>query len=214
MTAQVTLYLLYRADDSEPYQVLQELTLTTGTNVKLISAIEQPHPDQPELALREVEVIGGPDRGKQGWVPQAALEMADPITPRLMSKDNNSINIRAGDSTVFGVVGRLAPGEYALILGVSNRNRDWFKVQLASGEMGWVASGVVVAMGDLRDLPLLIPPPLPQPTATPTEGIIDVTPFPTDSSGQPVEPPQPPQPPSAATNTPTSGGGGGGGEEH
>ncbi len=170
LTEETTLYQLYRSSDTEPYTVLQMIPLQPGTQVRLLSDTQEPHPTDPSLILREVSVVDGLNRGLDGWIDQTALENAQPIVPRVTTKDVNNVNIRAGDSVAFGAIGRLEPGEYALILGVSTRNSDWYRVQLPDGTLGWVSSGVVVAVGNLTDLPRITPPPLPvKPTVTPEE---------------------------------------------
>ncbi len=163
LSEETTLYQLYRASDTEPYTVLQMIPLQPGTQVRLLSDVQQPHPTMSTLTLREVEVLDGSNRGIWGWVDQTALEKAQPIAPRVTTTDERGVNVRAGDSVVFGVIGSLAPGEYALVLGISSRNSVWYHVQLPDGTTGWLPSSTVVVVGDVSDLPLVVPPPTPAP---------------------------------------------------
>jgi hypothetical protein len=197
LTADTTLYQLYRSSDTEPYTVLKTIPLQAATQVQLLSDTQQPHPTDPTLILRDVLVMDGLNRGVEGWIDQSALENAQPIVPLVTPKEDTNVNIRSGDSLAFNPIGRLEPGEYALILGVSTRNSDWYRVQLPDGTTGWVASSVVVAVGDVSKLPPAVPPPIPvRPTVTPEPATApDVT------QAGPVTPP----PPDASSG---SGGGG------
>jgi serine/threonine protein phosphatase PrpC len=168
LTAETTLYQLYRSSDTEPYTLLDTISLQAGTQVQLLSDTQQPHPTDPTMILRDVLVMDGLNRGIEGWIDQLALENAQPIVPRVTPKEDTDVNVRSGDSLVFNPIGRLEPGEYALILGVSTRNSDWYRVQLPDGTTGWVASSVVVTVGDVSNLPAAVPPPIPvRPTFTP-----------------------------------------------
>jgi hypothetical protein len=201
LTAETTLYQLYRSSDTEPYTVLDTITLQAGTQVQLLSDTQpQPHPTDPALILRDVLVMDGLNRGIEGWIDQLALENAQPIVPRVTPKEDTNVNVRSGDSLDFNPIGRLEPGEYALILGVSTRNLDWYRVQLPDGTTGWVASSVVVTVGDVSNLPAVVPPPIPvrPPTFTPRP-----TTAPDVTQAAPVDPPPPP--PDASSG---SGGGG------
>jgi serine/threonine protein phosphatase PrpC len=197
LAAETTLYQLYRSSDTEPYTLLQMIPLQAGTQVRLLSDTQQPHPTDPTLILRDVSVMDGVNRGIEGWIEQSVLENAQPIVPRVTTKEDVNVNIRRGDSVVFGVIGRLEPGEYALILGVSTRNSDWYRVQLPDGSTGWVSSSVVLAVGDVSNLTPVTPPPLPvRPTATP-----EMTTAPEGTPAAPVEPPpDTPNPPGSDTN--------------
>jgi hypothetical protein len=181
LVSETTLYLLYQGEDFETPEVLQEINLDPDTQVLLLSDTEQQHPTESDLILREVEVVDGPERGRQGWLSQDALEGAVPLTPRVTPKGTGGVNIRLGDSTVFGVVGSLRAGEYATLLGVSSRGSGWYKIQFQDSTVGWVSPQVVNVIGDIRGLPVLSPPPLPRPTVTPTEGVA-ITPLVTEET--------------------------------
>jgi serine/threonine protein phosphatase PrpC len=200
LATEATLYQLYQTSGSEAPTVLKEIQLLPGTEVRLLNDKEQPHPTQPDLILREVTVVDGLNRGQGGWIDQTVLENALPVVPRVVTKDVNSVNIRSGDNLVFDVVGRLQPGEYATILGISSRDPLWYQVQLPDDTIGWVSSGVVTTIGDVRDLSPITPPAFPRPRASATPVTAEA----------PVSTPQLPviSPP---TSEPSSGGGGGGG---
>ncbi len=84
-------------------------------------------------------------------------------------------NLRAGDSTLFGVVGALDPGTELTVLGRSTRN-NWLQVETPDGDEGWVAPSVVNLRGSILDIETVQPPPLPftpTPTASPTPNLPD-----------------------------------------
>lgn len=85
-----------------------------------------------------------------------------------------SVNIRSGNSTDFGIVGTLAAGASATVIGQANGG-GWLLIDY-NGLNGWVAASVVTASGDCggvsvvaTPVPPVVPtqPPVVQPTATP-----------------------------------------------
>jgi hypothetical protein len=78
------------------------------------------------------------------------------------------LNVRAGPSTNYPVVGRLAAGETTDIVGQSV-DGAWWQICCAGEKSGWVSSALVEAQGRLGDVPLVtdVPPPPPTPTPRP-----------------------------------------------
>ena len=169
---QTQIYILYQGATGtpEPLTVLETLTLDAGTQVQLKSDVQQAHPDQPALILREVTVLSGVNRGRDGWIDQNALENATPLTPHVIAENSSGVNVRQGDSTAYAIVGRLVSGESAKIIGVSSRGNSWYRIVLDNGEIGWVAPDVVQVVGNIRSVPMIAPPPSPTPSITPTPG--------------------------------------------
>jgi uncharacterized protein YraI len=165
------------------------LLLDAGTQVRLSSDVQQPLPDRPDLALREVEVLGGPNQGSTGWLSQAVLEASEPVTPHVTAQDPRGVNIRRGDSTVYPIVGKLDAGESAIIVGLSSRGTGWYRITLSNGVTGWVAPEVVLVTGSTSKLPRINPPPSPTPTDTP----IPVSTG--EGAGEPTGAPPPIEPP-------------------
>jgi uncharacterized protein YraI len=163
LAEQASLYTL----SGQPPTVNSVLTLDAGTQVRLSGDVQQPHPDQPDLILREVEVIGGPNQGSTGWLSQSVLEASAPVTPHATAQDPRGVNVRRGDSTVYPIVGTLAAGESARIVGLSSRGTGWYRIALSNGVIGWVAPEVVLVTGSTSTLPRINPPPSPTPTDTP-----------------------------------------------
>lgn len=199
---------LYQAETDTTGDIVftLELTLDQDSQVQVLSRDEQPSPDQPGDVLREVEVLEGDYAAVTGWVSQAALEAATPITPRAQAANEAGVNVRRGDSLSHPAIGRLLAGDYARITGISRRGTGWYRIELPGGVQGWVAPGVVIVTGDVSDLPLIMPPAPPRATATPAAVDTPVqTPVPPDSGGPPPIAPPPP----ATDPPPTSDQGGG-----
>ena len=115
--------------------------------------------------------------------PRAELQVEEPVAkptpepeptedhrPRVVATVNS--NVRAGDSTLYRVIGHLLEGDSALIKGVSSYGSGWYYIQLANGRSGFIFPGIVNTQGDLGNLPRINPPPLPPtpipvPTAAP-----------------------------------------------
>jgi uncharacterized protein YraI len=118
------------------------------------------------------------------------------ITPTIaanpMAKAIDPLNVRSGPGTGFTLLGALQVGESAPII-AKNPTSDWWQVQLANGQTGWVFSQLVTIAGDTTRVavaanlpaepPTATPAPLAQaPTATPASV---ETPAPADPNGQP-----------------------------
>ncbi len=61
------------------------------------------------------------------------------------------VNVRTGPGTGFSVMGVLAPGQTADIIGTSGATNDWLQVNY-NGEPGWIAYFVVTISGDVSQL--------------------------------------------------------------
>ena len=87
-------------------------------------------------------------------------------------------NVRAGDSTVYAVIGFLRDGESALVKGISNRGSGWYYIELANGRSGFIYPHIVNTTGDLSNLPRINPPPPPPPTPVPAPTALPTAPPP------------------------------------
>jgi len=94
--------------------------------------------------------------GQAGWIANwlasvSEAPLAQPAAPTTSTGSNsaqlviknNDVNVRGGPGTQHNVVGQVSRGQR---LGVLERTGDWYKVSLAGGVSGWVASW----MGDLE----------------------------------------------------------------
>ena len=107
-------------------------------------------PDEPEEPAQPAEPDPTPTQTIEG--------------PRVTAVVNS--NVRSGDSTQHPVVSFLLEGDSADILGISSRGTGWFWIQLSNGVSGFIHPNIVLAEGDLSDLPRRTPPPVP-PTPIP-----------------------------------------------
>ncbi len=201
-----TLYFLYTLTEPTTTetltpgipQVIETVTLEAGTQVIVRSDVEQPHPEHPELILREVEVKTGLERGKTGWIDREVLANSDLVVPRVIVIAPKGLNVRAGDSTLFPTVGQLASGEMAKVLGISSGGSGWYQIQMNNGVIGWVAPGYVELIG-AAVLERITPPVPPTLTFTPEAPVV------TEATA--TENPSVPAAPTSAP-PPTSSGGG------
>ena len=102
--------------------------------------------------------------------PEPEPEPTEDPRPRVVATVNS--NVRAGDSTLYAVIGHLLEGDSALIKGVSSYGTGWYYIELANGRSGFIYPHIVNTHGDLSNLPRINPPPLPPtpiplPTAVP-----------------------------------------------
>jgi hypothetical protein len=150
-----------------------------------------PEPDGPldgddaiASALLALTATAGAGLGAQpgAFATPAPLGTRDPLQPTptdgIVVLDGETTaqvivvaNLRAGDSTLFGVNAALDPGTELVVLGRSNRN-NWLLVETPDGTEGWVAPSVVTLRGSILDVEPVQPPvppvtPTPVPTATP-----------------------------------------------
>jgi uncharacterized protein YraI len=81
--------------------------------------------------------------------------------------DQTQINVRAGPSQDYPIVGLLEPGEKVPALGRSVGG-DWVEIvyPVVNGGVGWVYAYLVTISGG--ELPIIVPPPTPTPQVTPT----------------------------------------------
>ncbi len=159
---------LYQFSELDPPQVMERL-VRAYSKVRLLSDKQRTEDALPGLILREVALINEREPETQGWMSQADLETAVPSAPSVTPKTEAPVNLYYGDSTSWRVVGKVLAGEYAVILGISSRNRTWYQVERIDGTTGWVPEDAVEILGDQSSLALIAPPPIPiRPTATVT----------------------------------------------
>jgi len=105
----------------------------------------------------------------------------------------NGVNVRGGPGTNYPVVGGLAAGDRAEIIG-KNPESDWWQIVLPGGVEGWVYGPLVDAQGGVAGIAVAadIPTP-PPPTATPPDAppvpVAAATETPLPDAPAPVVPP-------------------------
>lgn len=82
--------------------------------------------------------------------PTTSLSRTNATTD-LYATAYRQVNVRSGPGTDFSVIGVLAPGQTADVIGTSGEAHEWLQIDL-NGEPGWVAYFVVTVTGDLEDL--------------------------------------------------------------
>ncbi|MBI5960773.1 MAG: protein phosphatase 2C domain-containing protein [Chloroflexi bacterium] len=186
LTESAKIYYLYSVGSNAPV-VIAEVELPPGTQLILQSDIEQKHPTIDTMILREVEIVGGPERARRGWVDQVVLENSPLAVPNLTPEGSMPVNVRSGDSEVYRVIAKLLPGENAKILAVSG-NTGWYQIELLNGAVGWVSGGVVTVLGDNDQINVVYPPPAPTVTPAPTSTPEEIIGTPSDTPPQTISP--------------------------
>ncbi len=90
--------------------------------------------------------------------PEPVVRVDDASTTR--------INLRAGPGTTYAVIGQLAPGDEAVVIG-RNQATDWWQIDLEPAleveTPAWVYAGLVGLTGSTGEIPLVEAPPPPTP---------------------------------------------------
>ncbi len=88
-------------------------------------------------------------------------------TMATVNQDQDHLNVRAGPSQDYPIVGVLLPGEKVPALGRS-AGGDWVEIAypIVDGGVGWVYAYLVTISGG--ELAIIVPPPTPTPRVTPT----------------------------------------------
>lgn len=134
-----------------------------------------------DFALRNIQLFTMP-AGLDGIVTPASplVPVTTPETTTTGPTVTSTVdaNVRAGDDTVYSVVGVLRTGTQATILGISSRGTGWYYIELPNGTRGFIAPSVVTVSGNTSGLPQINPPPRPAPTATsvPTRSVTNTPP--------------------------------------
>ena len=159
-----------RVENSPPDHVVEQQ----------MAAVEEPA-EEPEEGMAEEPDDEMAEEPAEEPVEEPDPEPTEDPRPHVVATVNS--NVRAGDSTVYGVIGHLLDGQSALVKGISSRGSGWYYIELANGRSGFIHPGIVNTQGDLSNLPRINPPPPPPPTPVPI----------------PTAVPPPPQPPPPTT---------------
>lgn len=158
---------------------LYELRLTINTGSAepehyRVSPIRVENNPPDFMAEQQVAAVEEPETRAEQQVeepaPEPEPEPTEDPRPHVVATVNS--NVRAGDSTLYAVIGHLLEGDSALIKGISSYGTGWYYIELANGRSGFIYPGIVNTRGDLGNLPRINPPPLPPtpiplPTAVP-----------------------------------------------
>ena len=116
------------------------------------------------IAIALLAAVSGFEMLLRG-VPEALRDIEIGAAKPSLSVRSRS-NVRAGDSTEYPILGKLQAGETATILGISQGSAGWYYIELPDGARGFISPDVVIAEGDLSNLPTINPVSL-SATATP-----------------------------------------------
>jgi len=115
---------------------------------------------QPQQPLATTAVTPPPANGasaQPATEPDAPPSLNGPAVTVLVE----GANVRAGPGTDFPVVGLLYQNDRAALLGRS-QSGDWLHVQLPDS-LGWIFAPLVETSLPIADLPVVDPPPAPDP---------------------------------------------------
>ena len=93
--------------------------------------------------------------------PATAPEITGPAVTVLVE----GANLRAGPGTDFPIVAGLYQNESAALLG-RNQTGDWLQIELPDGP-AWIFATLVQTTVPIAELPVIDPPPAPEPSPTP-----------------------------------------------
>ena len=76
--------------------------------------------------------------------PTATASATPTATPTVYAvvRSQQRVNVRAGPSTNYGVLGSLAPASGVQVIG-TNADEDWYQVRLDAGDEGWVSAALL-----------------------------------------------------------------------
>ena len=161
--------------------------------------VEPPRPTITPVPTFTLTPVGAAAAVSSGQVSQPAqvqpvATTAPPTAtppPRPMANFGTLMNVRAGPGTNYGIIGTASPGQQFPIIGKNPGLGDWWQIEYAESQAGWVY-GPLVTANDAENIRVaaIIPAP-PPPTATP---IPAPTPVPA-----PTQPPAPQYPYSIAS---------------
>ncbi|MBK8019827.1 MAG: SH3 domain-containing protein [Chloroflexi bacterium] len=132
-------------------------------------------------------------------VPMSTLTPEPDGTCSVTPNSSQDVNVRFGPGTNYGIIGSLAEGTSALVIGRLT-DHSWFQIDRGRS-VGWVSATVVMLTGACGSVSVVVPPGLP-PTQLP---IPTLPPNPTQIAepGSPTAT-TPPNVPPSSTPTPTS----------
>lgn len=104
-----------------------------------------------------------------GASTETVVAAADVPTGPIVST-GQLINVREGPGTVYNILGQITPGNSYTIV-EKGPNSEWWKIEVAPGETGWVINSLVNASGELTNIAVATdipePPAIPVPAEVP-----------------------------------------------
>ena len=139
--------------DANELEIVQE-SLGPAVVATLIAEASKPQEPITTLVVRPTPALPPP---LPLPLPSPSPEITGPAVTVLVE----GANLRAGPGTDFPVVGGLYQNERAALLG-RNQTGDWLQVQLPAS-LGWIFASLVQTTVPIAELPLIDPPPAPEP---------------------------------------------------
>ncbi len=93
-----------------------------------------------------------------------ATVTASPTPQGVLGTMMGPVNVRTGPGNNYPVIGQLKKNEQQQIVG-ANGDFTWYVIDFRQ-QQGWLSTSLVTVFGDVRTLPLVVPPPTPIPSAT------------------------------------------------
>lgn len=113
----------------------------------------------------DLPILGGPQVTIVAPTPTiAATPTPDGATITIRSSTQN---VRTGPGIAYPILGQLSAGEQARVIGASADNA-WVVINYR-GQQGWLATYLLDVFGDLNQVPIINPPPIPTPVIPPTQ---------------------------------------------
>lgn len=112
----------------------------------------------------DLPILGGP----QVTIIPPTPTAAPTATPAgvVITIRSSTQNVRTGPGIIYPVLGQLSAGEQATVIGASADNA-WVVITYR-GQQGWLATYLLDVFGDLNQVPIINPPPVPTPVVPPT----------------------------------------------
>jgi uncharacterized protein YraI len=182
------------------HNLLDAVGAAAGTGAQTVAQTEgQSSAAAPDTQQAVVEPTPTPQpiEASVALTPTNTPLPTDTPPAKSLVKATDLLNVRGGPGTAYDLAGALQKDETAEIIG-KNPEGDWWQVQLANGQQGWVFGQLVSTSGDTANIAVATNIP-PEPTAAPVP--IAVAEAPTTApapEAQPTEAPTPAPDPNAA----------------
>ena len=142
--------------DANELEIVHE-SLGPSVVATLIAEASKPQAPVATLVARLTPAPPPPLPRPSPSPPAASPELTGPAVTVLVE----GANLRAGPGTDFPVVAGLYQNESAALLG-RNQTGDWLQIELPNGP-AWIFAPLVQTTVPIAELPLIDPPPTPQP---------------------------------------------------
>ena len=147
--------------DAAGLEVVQE-SLGPAVVATMIAEASKPQESLATVAAR-LTATRTVDSPSAAATPQP--DTAPAITGPSVTVVVEGANVRSGPGTDFPIVGGLYQNEQAALLG-RNQSGDWLQIQLPE-TTAWIFAPLVQTTVPIADLPLIDPPPAPEPSPIP-----------------------------------------------